>query len=117
MSMSASIKGRTWIDGRGPLPYLPSRLGSRARVGSRIRCRGFERYKMHRTLDEIRREGLDALRARLGRAGMIRFLQQFEAGEGDYASQRRAWADTVSLDDLKKQVRRGQRHKRTRRSC
>ena len=70
---------------------------------------------MHRTLDEIRREGLDALRARLGRAGMIRFLQQFETGDGDYAAQRRAWVDALSLDDLKKQTRRGQRPKQPRR--
>lgn len=60
--------------------------------------------KMHRTLDEIRREGLDALRERLGRAGMVRFLQQFETGCGDYTSERRAWVDDTSLDGLKKQV-------------
>ena len=69
---------------------------------------------MHRTLDEIRREGLEVLRTRLGRAGMIRFLQQFETGEGDYASQRRAWVDALSLDDVKKRVRSRQRNKRTR---
>ena len=61
---------------------------------------------MHRTLDEIRREGLDALRERLGRAGMVRFLQQFETGSGDYTSERRAWVDDTSLDDLKQQVRK-----------
>ena len=32
---------------------------------------------MNRTLEEIRTLGLEALRERLGRAGMIRFLQQF----------------------------------------
>ncbi len=35
---------------------------------------------MPRTLDELRRRGLEALREQLGRAGMIRFLQQFETG-------------------------------------
>ena len=39
---------------------------------------------MRLTLDEIYREGLRALRDRLGRAGMVRFLQQFETGGGDY---------------------------------
>ena len=43
---------------------------------------------MHRTLDEIRREGLDALRERLGRAGLVRFLQQFETGSGDYTNRK-----------------------------
>lgn len=55
---------------------------------------------MHRTLDQIRRVGLTALRARLGRAGMIRFLQQFEMGAGDYAVQRREWVDRVTLSEL-----------------
>lgn len=63
---------------------------------------------MHRTLDQIRRQGLTALRTRLGRAGMIRFLQQFETGEEDYALQRREWVDRVSLSDLE-QVAAGTR--------
>lgn len=56
---------------------------------------------MHPTLDEIRRAGLAALRERLGRAGMIRFLQQFETGSGDYARERHAWVDRLTLSDLK----------------
>ena len=56
---------------------------------------------MTQTLDEIRRHGLDALRSRLGRAGMIRFLQQFSTGERDYAQSRKEWADQMSLADLR----------------
>ena len=37
--------------------------------------------KTDRTLEEIRREGLAALRQRLGVVGMVRFLQQFDHGE------------------------------------
>lgn len=59
---------------------------------------------MHRTLDQIRRVGLTALRARLGRAGMIRFLQQFETGEGDYAAQRREWVDRATLAELEERA-------------
>jgi hypothetical protein len=55
-----------------------------------------------RTLDEIRREGLEALRERLGRADTIRFLQQFETGQGDYSQERRAWVDGASLADLER---------------
>lgn len=55
---------------------------------------------MTRTLDEIRRDGLAALREKLGRAGLIRFLQQFELGTGDYARERRKWVDATSFDDL-----------------
>lgn len=56
---------------------------------------------MTQTLDEIRRLGLNALRTRLGRAGMIRFLQQFTTGNGDYVETRKAWVDQMSLADLR----------------
>jgi hypothetical protein len=55
---------------------------------------------MTQTLEQIRREGLEALRERLGRIGMIRFLQQFETGSGDYASERHAWVDQASMEEL-----------------
>ena len=53
-------------------------------------------------LDEIRRRGLAALRERLGPAGMIRFLQQFDIGRGDYARDRHAWVDRTSLAALRR---------------
>jgi hypothetical protein len=59
---------------------------------------------MQRTLDEIRQEGLQALRDRLGRADMIRFLQQFETGSGDYAKERHAWVDRITLDDIEREA-------------
>lgn len=59
---------------------------------------------MRRTLDQIRRDGLDALRKRLGRAGLVRFLQQFETGTGDYARDRRQWAKRTRLNQIKSQV-------------
>ena len=70
---------------------------------------------MPRTLEEIRKVGLEALRQRLGRAGMIRFLQQYEIGSGDYASERRAWVDRLSLDDLRA-LAAGKSRKRARRT-
>ncbi|MCC7290945.1 MAG: hypothetical protein IT449_02650 [Phycisphaerales bacterium] len=74
---------------------------------------------MHRTPDNIRREGLKALRERLGHAGMICFLQQFETGHGDYAAERREWVDRITMDDIKqaaRQPRRAQAKKKPRRS-
>ena len=56
---------------------------------------------MRRTPREIRERGLLALRRELGRAGMIRFLRQFETGSGDYARERHAWVDGVTLDELR----------------
>lgn len=60
------------------------------------------------TLDQIRSAGLAALHRELGPVGMIRFLQQFETGSGDYSSERHGWLDTVSLDALVRDLR--QRH-------
>jgi len=45
------------------------------------------------TLDDIRRAGMDALVRELGPVGMIRFLQQFETGRGDYTTERQRWQD------------------------
>lgn len=57
---------------------------------------------MHRSLNDIRRAGLAALRKSLGREGMIRFLQQFDTGHGDYVSDRHEWVDRVTMADIKK---------------
>ncbi len=53
------------------------------------------------TLEEIRRRGLAALRHELGRAGLVRFLQQFEIGQEDYTRLRRDWVDRTSLKELR----------------
>ena len=73
---------------------------------------------MPKTLDEIRRTGLEALRERLGKAGMIRFLQQFHAGDGDSAAERHDWVDRTTLDDLRSLAEKNptKRSRRTRSS-
>ena len=57
-------------------------------------------------LDEIRRIGLEALLERLGPVGMVRFLQQFETGYGDYTAERENWLTEMDLDTLVSQIRR-----------
>ena len=69
---------------------------------------------MGRTQDEIYREGLQALRDRLGRAGMVRFLQQFETGQGDYAQARHKWVDRITVEGLR-QLSRASKPKAKRR--
>jgi len=59
---------------------------------------------MRQTLDKNRQRGLEALRRELGPAGMVRFLQQFETGAGDYARDRHGWVDRTSLDDIRAAV-------------
>ncbi len=40
------------------------------------------------TPEQIRLAGLKALARELGPVGMVRFLQQFETGQGDYSKER-----------------------------
>ena len=57
------------------------------------------------TVEEIRRRGLDALARELGPAGLIRFLQLFESGEGDYTKDRHKWLGGRSIDEIVDDVR------------
>ena len=43
------------------------------------------------TPETLRQAGLDALRPDLGAAGMVRFIQLFETGKGDYTAERWQW--------------------------
>jgi hypothetical protein len=60
---------------------------------------------MTQTLEQIRDAGLAALRERLGVVGMIRFLQQFDQGSGDYAKERHKWVDETSFEELVRQIK------------
>lgn len=60
------------------------------------------------TLMQIRAVGLAALLRELGPVGMIRFLQQYETGSGDYSRDRHVWLDgldatTIATEILAKQ--------------
>jgi len=55
------------------------------------------------SLEEIRQHGIDALARELGPVGMIRFLQQFETGKGDYTLQRHQWLPD-DVDEIAKAI-------------
>jgi hypothetical protein len=57
------------------------------------------------THEEIRQRGLKALRDELGRAGLVRFITQLKKGSGNYAVERRTWVDSMSMDDLVKELK------------
>jgi hypothetical protein len=48
---------------------------------------------------------LEALARELGPVGMVRFLQQFESGSGDYTAERRQWLDKIDLQTAVDTVR------------
>jgi len=56
------------------------------------------------TLDQIRRAGLEALESSLGPEGMIRFLQQFETGSGDYTTERSRWLKHTNVEVLAEEI-------------
>ena len=61
------------------------------------------------TLDQIRTAGLDALERELGPVGMVRFLQQFETGNGDYSTDRHQWLGDQDVAEVAKEIRRRRR--------
>ncbi len=67
---------------------------------------------MCRIPEEIRTKGLAALKRELGLAGMIRFLQQFDRGNGDWAKERHEWADKLTWDQIKRAAEKLRRDKR-----
>jgi hypothetical protein len=54
---------------------------------------------------ELRQQGLAALRKELGYVGMVRFLQQSEAGSGDYTKDRHQWQDGLTVADIMTQIK------------
>lgn len=54
---------------------------------------------------ELRREGWRALTERLGIAGAIRFLMQYDPGHGDYTEERRQLFGSISLDQALEEIR------------
>jgi hypothetical protein len=59
-----------------------------------------------RTLEEIRLLGLAVLARELGPVDMIRFLQQYETGEGDYSEDRQQWLGDQDVRAIAEEIRR-----------
>jgi hypothetical protein len=56
--------------------------------------------------EEIRIAGLKALEKELGPVGMVRFLQQFELGEGDYTRERKKLLEEYSdVDEIIEEIK------------
>jgi len=58
-----------------------------------------------KTLNEIRKIGIDALAKALGPIGMVKFLQSFDLGSGDYTKERLQWLDQ-SIDEIVNEIKR-----------
>jgi len=56
-----------------------------------------------RTLNEIRKEGLEILAKGLGPIEMVRFIQSFDLGKGDYTKERFQWLD-LSMEEIVREI-------------
>ena len=54
---------------------------------------------------QIRERGLEALAKALGPVGMVRFLQQFEMGSGDYTRDREQWLKGLTVHGVVGEIR------------
>ncbi len=58
------------------------------------------------TLEQIRLAGLRSPSRDLGPVGLIRFLQQFETGHGDYTAERHHWLGKRTVQGLVQEIER-----------
>ena len=61
----------------------------------------------------IRKLGLEALCKSLGPIGMVRFLQQYETGTGDYTRERNFWLKDIDIKSIAMELK-NKRKKKTR---
>ena len=54
----------------------------------------------------IRKAGLEAVAKKLGPLGMVRFLQQFETGRGDYTKERGQWLKDMDIRKIISEIRK-----------
>jgi hypothetical protein len=58
------------------------------------------------TLEQVRLTGLQALSRDLGPVGLVRFLQQYELGHGDYTAERHGWLGDSTVQDISQEIKR-----------
>jgi len=61
-----------------------------------------------KTLHEIHDEGMNSLLKTLGPVDMIRFIQMFDHGKGDYTKERKQWLSN-NLDEIYSEIQKMQK--------
>jgi len=57
-----------------------------------------------KTLNEIRKIGIEALAKALGPVEMVRFIQSFDLGRGDYTKERSQWLNQ-SVEEVIREIK------------
>ena len=57
------------------------------------------------TPSQLRKAGVEALAKALGPIGMVRFLQFFETGAGDYTKEREKWLDKPGVRNIVEEIK------------
>ncbi|MBP7652291.1 hypothetical protein KA977_02645 [Candidatus Dependentiae bacterium] len=57
------------------------------------------------TQNEIKRQGFNALQKNLGISGFIKFIQQFDLGDGDYTKERKKIVKKKTVVEIVKEIR------------
>lgn len=57
----------------------------------------------------LRKKGLQALHKSLGPVGMVRFLQQFEEGTGDYTRDRKRLLTAKNVSEVAEKIKRARK--------
>jgi len=57
------------------------------------------------TQNEIKRKGFNVLQKNLGVSGFVKFIQQFDLGEGDYTKERKKSYKKKSVADIVKEIK------------
>jgi len=60
----------------------------------------------YKTEHEIQKLGIEALRKDIGVVGLIRFMQQFDKGHGDYVNDRQDWQKDYTVDTLLEAIKK-----------
>jgi len=56
------------------------------------------------TLEQVRIAGYQVLTRELGPVNLVRFLQQFETGYGDYTQERHQWLDRYTIEEVTQEI-------------
>jgi len=56
------------------------------------------------SMSDLNRNAIRLLIRELGVAPTLRFISQFSPGSGNYTEERHAWLDSLSIEDIKREM-------------